>query len=227
MSLFPELQGVPLEAGDNPDVKPAAKRPRGVVRTKLLDAAERLFGQSGVEGVSLREIALAAGQRNVSAVNYYFRDKPGIVDELINDRFAEVEAGRRKLIDEFGDLDNCAIAVLFKFLWQPIIDLCVRRGGNWFIQFHLSYHLHNCREKHPFTTVPDHYPASKKLLAALQLRCSHLPPEQYRYRVGLVFTMLWTAISRYDTDAAGHDWATLNPLTEPIRVGVAAMTAPA
>jgi AcrR family transcriptional regulator len=227
MSLLPKHQCTLPGAAQSPDFKTASKRPRGVVRTKLLDAAERLFGQNGVEGVSLREIALAAGQRNVSAVNYYFKDKQGLVEELINDRFAEVEAGRQHFIEGAGDLNTCVTAVLLKFLWQPIVDLCARRGGNWFIQFHLSYLLHNSEEKHPFMTMPDHYPASGKLLAALQVRSSHLPLEQYRYRLGLIFMMFWVAISRYDTEAAGHDWATANPLVEPIKVGVAALAAPA
>ena len=41
-------------------------------RGELLDAAERLIAEHGFE-VPLREIAVAAGQRNNSAVNYYFR----------------------------------------------------------------------------------------------------------------------------------------------------------
>jgi AcrR family transcriptional regulator len=227
MPLLPEHQRTLAGAVQRPDFKAGSKRPRGVVRRKLLDAAERLFGENGVEGVSLREIALAAGQRNVSAVNYYFKDKHGLVQDLINDRFAEVEAGRLQLIEGAGDLNICVTAVLLKFLWQPIVALCARRGGNWFIQFHLSYLLHNSEEKHPFITMPDHYPASRKLLAALQVRSAHLPLEQYRYRLGLIFMMFWVAMSRYDTEAAGHDWATADPLTEPIKVGVAALAAPA
>jgi hypothetical protein len=107
------------------------------------------------------------------------------------------------------------------------VELCERSGGNWFIQFHLSYLLHNSEEKHPFITMPDHYPATNQLLSALHARSSHLPFEQYRYRLGLVFTMFWMAISRHDAEAIGHDWATLNPLTEPIKVGVASLGAPA
>ena len=197
------------------------------MRTKLLDAAERLFGQRGVEGVSLREIGLAAGQRNVSAAIYHFKDKQGLVEDLIEDRFAEVEAGRQQLIEKAGNLNDYSSALLLESLWKPIVDLCARRGGSWFIQFHLSYLLHNLEEKHPFTMMPDHYPATSQLLAALHARSSHLPFEQFRYRLGLIFVMFWMAISRYDTEAAGHDWATLDPLTEPIKVGVAALAAPA
>jgi AcrR family transcriptional regulator len=227
MPFSPKQQSTLPNASLNLDLRSGNKRPRGLVRTKLLDTAERLFGQHGVEGVSLREIALAAGQRNVSAVNYYFKDKQGLVEELISDRFLQVETGRQNLIDGAADLNSCECSDLLTFLWQPIVDLCARRGGNWFIQFHLSYLLHNSDEKHPFITMPDQFPASSKLLGALQVHSSHLPLEQYRYRLGLIFMMFWMALSRYDAEAAGQDWATINPLTEPIKVGVAALAAPA
>ena len=134
MPLSPEPQPTLPGEDQGLDLTSRSKRPRGLVRTKLLDVAERLFGQYGVEGVSLREIALVAGQRNVSAVQYYFKDKQVLVEELIKDRFAEVEAGRQHLIEQTGDLNTCVSAVLLKFLWEPIVDLCARRGGSWFIQ---------------------------------------------------------------------------------------------
>ena len=38
------------------------------IRELLLRTAERLYGERGLNGVSLREIGREAGQRNVSAV---------------------------------------------------------------------------------------------------------------------------------------------------------------
>ena len=43
-------------------------------RTVLLDVAEKLFAQFGVEGVSVRDIAKEAGA-NLGAVNYHFESK--------------------------------------------------------------------------------------------------------------------------------------------------------
>ena len=48
-------------------------------RARLLDAAERLWGDRGVEGVSLREIRLAAGQRNSSALQFHFGGRDGLL----------------------------------------------------------------------------------------------------------------------------------------------------
>lgn len=51
-------------------------------RQRLLDAAERLFAEHGYNHVTVRDICSAAGA-NVAAVNYYFRDKWGLYEELI------------------------------------------------------------------------------------------------------------------------------------------------
>ena len=39
---------------------------------RLLLAAERLFAARGVDGVSLRQVNVEAGQRNLSAAHYHF-----------------------------------------------------------------------------------------------------------------------------------------------------------
>ena len=51
-------------------------------RNRILDAAELLYGDRGVDGVSLREIRLAAGQRNSSALQYHFGDASGLLRAL-------------------------------------------------------------------------------------------------------------------------------------------------
>jgi AcrR family transcriptional regulator len=64
---------------------PAEGRARAVTargertREQLLDAAERLWGERGVDGVSLREIRIAAGQRNSSALQFHFGDRSGLL----------------------------------------------------------------------------------------------------------------------------------------------------
>jgi AcrR family transcriptional regulator len=51
-------------------------------RTRIKVAAQRLFAQRGIDGVSVRDIVAAAGQRNNGSLNYYFRTKEALVLEL-------------------------------------------------------------------------------------------------------------------------------------------------
>ena len=59
--------------------------PRDSTETKerLLREASRLFARRGVWQVTVREITQAAGQRNVSAVNYHFGSREGVLDAIL------------------------------------------------------------------------------------------------------------------------------------------------
>lgn len=48
-------------------------------RQRILDAAERLMAERGVEGVSLNEINSAAGQRSTASLHYHFGGREGLV----------------------------------------------------------------------------------------------------------------------------------------------------
>jgi AcrR family transcriptional regulator len=51
-------------------------------RTRLLDAATRLFTERGFGKVTIRDITAAAGA-NLAAVSYHFRDKAGLYEEVL------------------------------------------------------------------------------------------------------------------------------------------------
>ncbi len=61
---------------------------------KLLMAAIKLFGESGVDSVSLREINRVAGAKNNSALHYHFKNKLGLVTAVINFIQAEFNSQR-------------------------------------------------------------------------------------------------------------------------------------
>ncbi len=62
-------------------MKPASGATARGERTRehLLDVAEQLLSARGIEGVSLREIRLAAGQRNTSALQFHFGGRNGLL----------------------------------------------------------------------------------------------------------------------------------------------------
>lgn len=62
-------------------LKARGPQPGLQTREKILDAANKLFAERGVEGVSLRELTLKAGV-NIAAVHYHFGSKDGILPEL-------------------------------------------------------------------------------------------------------------------------------------------------
>jgi AcrR family transcriptional regulator len=65
--------------------------------TRLLDTAERLFGEHGYNGVGMRALADAA-RVNLAATTYHFGSKKGLYVETFLRRFRTVNARRLQLL---------------------------------------------------------------------------------------------------------------------------------
>ena len=64
---------------------------------RLVLAAERLFAIHGIDGVSLRQIAAAAGSANNSAVHYHFGSKGGLIAAIFRHRLPQLISERELL----------------------------------------------------------------------------------------------------------------------------------
>lgn len=70
-------------------------------KTRILDAAEKLFGQNGFDATSLRDITTEA-QVNLAAVNYHFQSKESLIDAVIIRRLEPVNRRRMEMLDVAG-----------------------------------------------------------------------------------------------------------------------------
>ncbi len=70
-------------------------------KTKILNAAEKLFGMNGFDGTSLRDIT-AEAQVNLAAVNYHFQSKESLIDALIERRIEPINRRRFEMLDTAG-----------------------------------------------------------------------------------------------------------------------------
>ena len=68
--------------------------------TRILDVAERLFGQNGLDNVSMREIVRGSGQANLSAVNYHFGSREALIGALLARRIHTINELRHQRLDE-------------------------------------------------------------------------------------------------------------------------------
>ncbi len=78
--------------------------PRDGTATKerIVREAERLFARQGLYRVTVREITQAAGQRNVSAVNYHFGSREGLLDVILTRHGDPTDEERGKYLAEIG-----------------------------------------------------------------------------------------------------------------------------
>ncbi len=98
-------------------------------RERLIDAAEILFAEHGIGGVSLREINRAAGAKNAVAVQYHFGDREGIVRAINAKHFPAIDARRHAMLDEYeaqGEHDMRALAAAWV---RPLASKLEDTGG--------------------------------------------------------------------------------------------------
>src|SRR5580700_1224789 len=91
-------------------------------KSRILDTAERLFGQKGFEATSLRDIT-AEAQVNLAAVNYHFQSKDSLMDAVIARRVEPVNQRRFEMLDAAGPSPTVE-QVLTAFL-EPVFDVQV------------------------------------------------------------------------------------------------------
>jgi len=109
-------------------------------RERMLDAAEGLLAEHGIDGVSLRQIGAATGQGNNSAVQYYFGDKAGLVREIIARRVASFEPRRRAMFSEAEQQGSLAdVPTLLAILFLPLTEATDSTGRHVYVRFMIQF----------------------------------------------------------------------------------------
>jgi AcrR family transcriptional regulator len=101
-------------------------------RDELILVAERLFAVHGVDGVSLRRISAATGQRNVAAAQYHFGDKQALIQAIFDFRLAHVDVRRRALLDRVRAEDRTHdVRALVEVLVRPLAEQATLPGSHY------------------------------------------------------------------------------------------------
>jgi AcrR family transcriptional regulator len=94
------------------------------VRTRehLLDVAEQLLGTEGVGRVSMRQIRIAAGQRNEGAVQYHFGDRNGVIKALAERHSPRVQEIQERIVATHGTRPS--LRQLVDAMTRPMAEYC-------------------------------------------------------------------------------------------------------
>lgn len=90
-------------------------------RLALMRAAEQLFAQHGVDRVSLREIAIAAGQRNVSAATYHFGSKRELIETILERHSLPIQSSWEPVLAEDSQRE-LGLHALLHLAVKPLVD---------------------------------------------------------------------------------------------------------
>jgi TetR/AcrR family transcriptional regulator, regulator of cefoperazone and chloramphenicol sensitivity len=103
-----------------------------LAKTKLLEAALEVFGQKGLAGATVREIARAAGQ-NVAAIAYYFGGKEHLYCAVVEGIVREIRHTLRDVLGEIATMrrqdqvsPQAAVGLLTQFLCSVYARLLSR-----------------------------------------------------------------------------------------------------
>lgn len=103
-------------------------------RQRLIQTAERLFATEGVNGVSLREIVRASGARNVTALQYHFGDRRGLLRAVLERHHRDVETARHALLDTYEAGEQGGVHSLSAALVRPLAAKLAHPGGRAYLQ---------------------------------------------------------------------------------------------
>ena len=100
----------------------------------ILAAAERLFSEKGVDGVSLRSLTATAGV-NIAAVHYHFGSKEEVAKAVFARRIRPVNQERIRLLDRCESLGQPSVEELLSALFGPALQLAREpEHGNEFMR---------------------------------------------------------------------------------------------
>lgn len=178
--------------------KAAAPRMNG--KTRLILAAEKLFARGGIEGVSLREIAAAAGQGNHHAVQYHFRSREGLVQAVFDYRMSQMEDRRGEMLaaaEAQARLDS--VRAIVEIIFLPQLELPGQRDDHSYANFLCQYLLRTTTTEYADfgSELP---PNISRALLLLRAQLAFLPDRIAQRRLITACFMFLNMLTAYSSD---------------------------
>lgn len=183
-------------------------------RADILDAAERLIAERGIQ-VPLRDIAVAAGQRNNSAVNYHFRNRQDLIDAIVRRRLEPMERERAQMVDELEGDARDDVRAWLRIMVLPFVGV----GSPYYARFLQAASMHLRAD-----VDESQGPVWPRVLERLAKAIPTVDRAARARRVKAIATTMFTLLAERERAAqAGEDAATAE---EIVAMLTAMLTAP-
>jgi AcrR family transcriptional regulator len=102
-------------------------------RELLIETAERLFAERGLDAVSMRQINREAGQLNTSSIHYYFGTREAVIEAVVERRMSAVNRRRMALHEQMAadGRHRCLRDVVASY----VHPLAAQEGGGNYVRF--------------------------------------------------------------------------------------------
>lgn len=185
----------------------------------ILDAAEQLMADHGVNGVSLRRILNEAGA-NTAALHYHFNSREGLVEALVARGGYSSSVRRKELVDALaGRPEPPTIPELVDVIVDPMAEMLRTKGdaGRQFFRF--LARLQSDRTGIHRELDERHFPEIfTKLEPMLRRACPHLSESDLNRRINMVLDTMLQSLANADfMTEEWHDDAHRGELDEYVR----------
>ena len=198
---------------------------RDATRIALIEAAESLFAESGVEGVSTRQIGAAIGSANTNVVAYHFGGKEALIEAIYRHRLPAIDERRAELM-EAADAAGAGhdLATLVRIFAQPLFEQVDGAGRHSYARFLAGLERSGLSELR--ARVSADFPATERLNARIGACLSPEMRALVNLRLRLVAGLVSAALLMIDREATDANEA-IRMFDNAIAMAAAALAAPA
>lgn len=163
-------------------------------KERILNAAERLFSAHGIDGVSVRQIAAAAGVQ-LALLTYYFGTKDGLYRAVFERRIAPISAARRARLVEIMARRRPPprIEEVLDALARPWVELRRHRWGAHYTRL-IAREVSDPREGRRGIVEDLLDPIAREFMAAMETTLPGLPRARiqwaYHFFIGALLMIL-------------------------------------
>jgi AcrR family transcriptional regulator len=150
-------------------------------REALLDAAEGLFADQGIQAASLRAITQQAGA-NLAAVHYHFGSKEALVRAVFSRRLQPLNEERLRLLDLCESGEGGVEEVLRAFLEPLLRSVRARPDGARHFARLMGRSFSEPSEEMKTVLMEEFTPVVRRFTEALSHRLPHLPETDVLWR---------------------------------------------
>ena len=164
----------------------------------LLIAGERLFGVHGIDGVSIRQINVAAGMANNSAVTYHFGDKAGFLAAICKWRMPQLlKAGNDEYEKVLAAGLQDDVSRLFEALIRPYVSIEDEDGRHTHAAF-INQLLRSQLGRSVRRSLFDDSDPTVHILHRLEELHQHVSKAVLHYRLRVMGTAFFDALIEWD-----------------------------
>ena len=99
-------------------------------RRQIVNAAEKLFAEHGIDNVGLLDISREAGQKNRNAAQYHYDNKANLITAVLDRHTDEINIRRALMLEQLKDTKKPQVADLIKVLVLPVAEHVASTGNS-------------------------------------------------------------------------------------------------